>query len=190
MRIFVNLPSQQTLTLAATPSDTIADLKSAIQSRGGPISISDPANEQYYQLIHCSKLLDDDSRTLAEYRIRNKFATVDLLPRLLGGGGGKKRKKKVFSTPKKEKKDKEKEKLPVLKLYKVVGGGEDEDSPGVLERLRKECPKCGPGNFMADHGDRVSCGKCGLSFARHQPPTPQPAAREDAEEEGKEFCRS
>ncbi|CAI0456201.1 unnamed protein product [Linum tenue] len=176
MQIFVNLPSQRTLTLSATPSDTIADLKSAIQSRGGP-------DEQYYQLIHGGKLLDDDGRTLAEYGIRNQFATVNLLPRLLGGGGGKKRKKKVFSTPKKEKKDKEKEKLPVLKLYKVVGGG-------VLERLRKECPKCEPGNFMADHGDRVSCGKCGLSFARNQPPTPQPAAREDAEEEGKEFrCR-
>ncbi|CAI0455087.1 unnamed protein product [Linum tenue] len=174
MQIFVNLPSQQTLTLAATPSDTIADLKSAIQSRGGP-------NEQYYQLIHGGKLLGDDGLTLAEYGIRNQFATVNLLPRLLGGGGGKKRKKKVFSTPKKEKKDKEKEKLPVLKLYKVVGGG-------VLERLRKECPKCGPGNFMADHGDRVSCGKCGLSFARNQPPSPHPAAREDAEEEGKEFC--
>ncbi|CAL1358092.1 unnamed protein product [Linum trigynum] len=182
MQIFVNLPSQQTLTLAATPSDTIADLKSAIQSRGGPISISDPANEQYYQLIHGGKLLDDDSRTLAEYRIRNKFATVDLLPRLLGGGGGKKRKKKVFSTPKKEKKDKEK--LPVLKLYNVVDGGGYEDSTGVLERLRKECPKCGPGNFMADHGDRVSCGKCGLSFARNPPPTP----REDAEEEERNFA--
>ncbi len=32
-----------------------------------------------------------------------------------------------------------------------------------LERLRKECPKCGPGTFMADHNDRKACGKCGYT---------------------------
>ena len=26
---------------------------------------------------------------------------------------------------------------------------------------RKFCPKCGPGVFLADHKDRLSCGKCG-----------------------------
>ncbi|HLC37997.1 MAG TPA: hypothetical protein VJI71_00935 [Candidatus Norongarragalinales archaeon] len=25
----------------------------------------------------------------------------------------------------------------------------------------KYCPKCGPGVRLADHKDRVSCGKCG-----------------------------
>ena len=25
------------------------------------------------------------------------------------------------------------------------------------------CPKCGPGVFMATHGDRVACGKCGYT---------------------------
>ncbi len=25
------------------------------------------------------------------------------------------------------------------------------------------CPKCGPGVFMANHGNRNSCGKCGYS---------------------------
>jgi small subunit ribosomal protein S27Ae len=25
----------------------------------------------------------------------------------------------------------------------------------------KYCPKCGPGNRLADHKDRRSCGKCG-----------------------------
>ena len=24
----------------------------------------------------------------------------------------------------------------------------------------KTCPKCGPGTFLAEHKDRVSCGKC------------------------------
>lgn len=32
-----------------------------------------------------------------------------------------------------------------------------------LVRLRKECPKCGGGSFMAQHNDRESCGKCGYT---------------------------
>ncbi len=38
-------------------------------------------------------------------------------------------------------------------LYKIDGD--------TLTRLRKECPRCGPGTFMAQHSDRQSCGKCG-----------------------------
>ncbi len=30
-------------------------------------------------------------------------------------------------------------------------------------RTRKHCPKCGPGVFMAEHENRVSCGKCGYT---------------------------
>jgi len=32
-----------------------------------------------------------------------------------------------------------------------------------LTRTRKHCPKCGPGVFMAEHDNRVSCGKCGYT---------------------------
>ena len=32
-----------------------------------------------------------------------------------------------------------------------------------LVRLRDECPKCGPGVFLAKHKDRVSCGRCGYT---------------------------
>ncbi len=28
---------------------------------------------------------------------------------------------------------------------------------------RKSCPKCGVGVFMGQHGNRVSCGKCGYT---------------------------
>lgn len=34
---------------------------------------------------------------------------------------------------------------------------------GKLVRTKKHCPKCGPGVFMAEHGDRVSCGRCGYT---------------------------
>jgi ubiquitin-small subunit ribosomal protein S27Ae len=28
---------------------------------------------------------------------------------------------------------------------------------------RQACPKCGPGVFMAEHKNRLSCGKCGYT---------------------------
>ena len=30
----------------------------------------------------------------------------------------------------------------------------------TVERKRKNCPKCGPGTFLAQHKNRVTCGKC------------------------------
>ncbi|KAG1673760.1 hypothetical protein FOA52_002329 [Chlamydomonas sp. UWO 241] len=78
---------------------------------------------------------------------------------VMGGldGGAKKRKKKTYTKPKKMKHKAKKIKLRVLKFYKV------EDS-GKVQRLRKQCPNCGPGTFMANHFDRVYCGKCTTTF--------------------------
>ena len=39
------------------------------------------------------------------------------------------------------------------KLYQV--------KDGAIFRTRQHCPKCGPGIFLAQHKDRVSCGHCG-----------------------------
>lgn len=56
----------------------------------------------------------------------------------------------------KERKEKKpKVNIQVWKLYKV-----EENS---LVRLRKECPRCGRGYFMAEHKDRLSCGHCGFT---------------------------
>ncbi len=33
---------------------------------------------------------------------------------------------------------------------------------GKIERKRNMCPKC-EGVFLADHPDRLSCGKCGYT---------------------------
>jgi len=33
-------------------------------------------------------------------------------------------------------------------------------SGGAVERKKQPCPKCGPGIFLAEHKDRVACGKC------------------------------
>ncbi|MEM3519150.1 MAG: 30S ribosomal protein S27ae [Candidatus Hadarchaeales archaeon] len=34
---------------------------------------------------------------------------------------------------------------------------------GKLQRLKKECPRCGGGVFLAEHEGRISCGKCGYT---------------------------
>lgn len=34
---------------------------------------------------------------------------------------------------------------------------------GKLERKGRNCPKCGPGVFLAEHKDRNACGKCGYT---------------------------
>lgn len=33
----------------------------------------------------------------------------------------------------------------------------------TLTRLRRECPKCEKGTFMAVHKGRISCGSCGYT---------------------------
>jgi small subunit ribosomal protein S27Ae len=32
-----------------------------------------------------------------------------------------------------------------------------------ITRVRKYCPKCGPAIFLAEHKNRLSCGKCGYT---------------------------
>ena len=57
---------------------------------------------------------------------------------------------------KKERKEKKpKANVQVWKLYKVEGG--------TAQHLRRECPRCGKGYFMAEHKDRYSCGHCGFT---------------------------
>jgi len=56
---------------------------------------------------------------------------------------------------KKQKPKAPKRRIQVHKLYKVDGES--------LTRLRKECPRCGKGYFMAQHGNRLTCGHCGFT---------------------------
>jgi small subunit ribosomal protein S27Ae len=34
---------------------------------------------------------------------------------------------------------------------------------GKIKRVLPTCDRCGPGYFMADHGDRYACGHCGFT---------------------------
>lgn len=59
--------------------------------------------------------------------------------------------------PKPEKKKKKDKKIHTL--YKV--------EEGKVTRILPICERCGPGYFMADHGNRYTCGHCG--FTRYKP---------------------
>ncbi len=40
-----------------------------------------------------------------------------------------------------------------------------------LIRNKRTCPKCGDGVFLAEHSNRISCGKCGYTeFKRKEKP--------------------
>jgi small subunit ribosomal protein S27Ae len=43
----------------------------------------------------------------------------------------------------------------VWTFYKIEGDR--------LVRLRRECPRCGKGVFLAKHKDRLHCGRCGYT---------------------------
>ena len=51
--------------------------------------------------------------------------------------------------------EEKKRKKGALSYYKIEGE--------KLERLLPFCERCGPGYFMADHGDRYTCGHCGFT---------------------------
>jgi len=62
-----------------------------------------------------------------------------------------------------EKKEKrQKRRTKIFTHYKI---GE-----GRIKRILPFCERCGPGYFMADHGDRYACGRCG--FTRYKPERP------------------
>jgi len=149
MQIFVKTIENETLVIQAEPTNTISWLRAKIKEKQG----SPPHHN--FNLIYCSRIIYEDG-TLAKYGIKN-MSTLWLTANLRGGA--KKRKKKNYSTPKKIKHQKKKNKLAVLKYYKV-------DESGKIHRLRRECPNlsCGAGVFMAAHPDRHYCGKCHMTF--------------------------
>ncbi|GAX84842.1 hypothetical protein CEUSTIGMA_g12263.t1 [Chlamydomonas eustigma] len=144
MQIFVRTDCTNLIDVDA--SYTVADVKAAIEARQGVC-----CNEQRI-IFNGKQLADEELLSLAGVE---EEATLYCLGSLLGGA--KKRKKKTYTKPKKQKHKHKKIKLRVLKFYKV------EDS-GKVQRLRKQCPNCGPGTFMANHFDRVYCGKCTTTF--------------------------
>ena len=96
-----------------------------------------PAEEQ--KLLLNGKLLTSSSKI-------EDNSTISLVVALEGGAKGKKKhhKKKV--------------KLAVLNYYKV------EDDKVV--RLKQMCKVCPPGTFIAEHEDRLYCGRCHTVYTK------------------------
>ena len=61
---------------------------------------------------------------------------------------------------KKRKERTRKEKVPKRKSNKWKAFDASGDS---VSRKLKSCPKCGDGVYLANHKDRMTCGKCGYT---------------------------
>lgn len=93
-------------------------------------------------------ILVDGKKASPESTIREN-AEITILPRIAGGGRGR---RNVKTKDKRQKPPRNINKGPMW----VIEGEE-------VTRTRKACPKCGPGVFMAEHYDRIHCGKCGYT---------------------------
>ena len=105
------------------------------------------------EMIFYSFYLFEENKSIK--LVPNSFLKSSLL-RLRGGG--KKRKKKNYTKPKKIKHVRKKTKLKILSYYSVKTNN--------VSKLRKESPES-PGCFMAEHHDRITCGKTGVTFIRN-----------------------
>ena len=111
-----------------------------------------PSEEQ--NLILNGKSLET-GKLILNYKIQEE-ETIYLLIKLNGGAKGKKKKKDVKKGKKKHKK--RKVKLAILKYYRV------ED--GKVVRLKQMCKVCPAGTFIAEHPDRLYCGRCHAGYAK------------------------
>ena len=125
-----------------TDAQTFEDLQSQISSLMGV-----PAEEQ--KLLLNGKLLTSSSKI-------EDNSTISLVVALEGGAKGKKKKKDTKKGKKKH--HKKKVKLAVLNYYKV------EDDKVV--RLKQMCKVCPPGTFIAEHEDRLYCGRCHTAYTK------------------------
>ena len=147
MHICVNTITGRTEEFLA---DSVSDLKLAIQNKMGI-----PIEEQ--KLLSNGKLLSDE----------NLSESVQLIISLEGGAKGKKKKQTQKKTKKKH--VHKKEKLRILKCYKVDGE--------KVVRLRRMCEVCPPGTFLAEHEDRLYCGRCRTTYAKLADKTKAPAQK-------------
>ena len=136
MKIFVNTITGKKVELEA---ESVSELKTLIANQMGI-----PIEEQ--KLLSNGKLLSDE----------NLSSNVQLIISLEGGAKGKKKKAAAKKTKKKH--DHKKDKLRELKYYKVDGE--------KVARLRRMCEVCPPGTFLAEHDDRLYCGRCRTTYAK------------------------
>lgn len=130
-----------------------------------------PKDEQ--SLIYNGKALSL-GQSLAEAGLLDN-ATVSLVVSLEGGAKGKKKKKETKKTKKKH--HKKKVNLQILKCYKVEDGS--------VVKLKQMCKICQPGTFLAEHSDRLYCGRCHTTYDKAQDSSKQGKAEKGGKGKGK-----
>ena len=103
-------------------------------------------------LINGLSQLDNDM-TCFDCELKEE-ATLTMTLRLCGGK--KKKKKRVYTKPKKIAHKHETIRMRVLSYFEV-------DKNGKIEKLKQESPEQA-GCYLADHKDRMHCGKTGYMF--------------------------
>ena len=160
----------QVVTITGRKEEIIADSVPELQSSIEKI-MGIPIDEQ--KLLSNGELLTNE----------NLSSTVQLIVSLEGGAKGKKKKQATKKVKKKH--VHKKEKLRILNYYKVDGE--------KVARLRRMCEVCPPGTFLAEHDDRLYCGRCRSTYTKlvdkdkkKEPKKKQPKAEKPKVEETKE----
>ena len=136
MQLFIRSINGKFITLNVSQYNSIQEIKELINFENCGLEIEE-------------KILTEGN--LEDYQITEN-SIIDLFE-IDDGGKKKKRKKKSFVSKKRIPHTRKKEKLKVLKLFKI-------NKDGSVENQRKPCPHC-PGAFLAKHKDgRLYCGSC------------------------------
>ena len=116
--------------------------------------------EQTGIVVEDQKLIFNNKRLISGMNLEEEGICEDseikMLVELEGGAKGKKKKKEVKK--KKPPHHKKKVKLQILKYYKVEGN--------KVVRQKQMCKVCPPGTFLADHKDRLFCGRCKVAYTK------------------------
>jgi small subunit ribosomal protein S27Ae len=165
MQLFVRNPCGAT---CAVDLDSVSSLR-------GQVALESGLSAEQVRLLYGGLVLSDEL-SFAAYGISAE-STIHVALAL--DGGAKKRKKKVYTKPKKNKHKHIKNKLGILKCYKV-------ESDGSVTRVLEQCQRdtC-VGSFMAKHYNRHYCGKCTTTYmikGMEGVAPPKPAAKAAAPE--------
>ena len=110
--------------------------------------------------VNDQKLIFNNKKIILEESLESQGiyenSEIHMLVELEGGAKGKKKKKEVKK--KKPPHHKKKIKLQILKYYKVEGN--------KVVRQKQMCKVCPPGTFLADHPDRLFCGRCKVAYTK------------------------
>jgi len=149
MHIFVKTLTGKSQKLSVSETSEVAELNNQIENVMGV-----PCEEQ--KLIFNGKTLVEG--LLLENGLEeesNVYMVVDI------EGGAKGKKKKKDTKKRKKKHTKKKVKLAVLKYYKVEGD--------KVVRLKQQTNY---GTFLADHGNRLYCGRTHVTYMKTQEAKP------------------